>query len=383
MGWRDRLSADVRTVIFGPPEERGGDGDHPWRGPIYLRRNRYWRDLQHVTNQIAAIVQVNASLPDGFDAATADAPSYPLKRLFAVMADDLDSGLSLYQSMARRDRFFPRFYVDLVRAGEETGRLAESMDAVRDIIRRTWDLRTRAGQYMAYIGTVWLALIFMSSFITLYLVPSFVDIMKDFAAAQPPALVAVRAIGPLGPLWVILAFALLVLLWRCFRYALDKSETLAGIWGRLMLRVPLVRETVAKRNLAHAAFTVSRFLRARVPLDEALDTTAELALNPVYRRALLRVSDRVRAGSNFKDAIEAERVFPASFAGFASLGEDSGRLPESLDRIEHLYRRQVARTERILLDVLSPLGILAAGAFVLLFYSAVVGTLAKMAYALI
>ncbi|MDX9971668.1 MAG: type II secretion system F family protein [FCB group bacterium] len=379
MNWRENLSIDVRSFLFGPPEERGAGGRSAWRGPFYLRQNRRWRDLIMVTDQMTAIVFANASLPDGFDAATADAPTYPMKRMFAAMANDLDSGMALHESAAWRSRFFPKFYVDMLRTGEETGRLNETFDSLRAILQRTWELRTRAVQYGAYIGLVWLVLIVISFLIPAYIIPIFKDMLKEFST-EPPALLAyAESYVIVGPLRSVFFFVLFLFLWKIAALVVRHSAVASALVGRVALSFPLTRELVSKRNLAHAAFTLAKFLRARVPLNEALESAANLGLNAVYRRAFIRVSDRVASGASFKAALESERVFPESFIGFASMGETSGLLPEALERVEQLYRRQVARTERVLLDVVSPIGILAAGAFVLLFFSYVIVSLAGMA----
>lgn len=379
MNWRENLSTDLRSFLFGPPEERGAGGRSAWRGPFYLRKNRRWRDLMMVTDQMMAIVFANASLPDGFDAATADAPTYPLKRMFAAMANDLDSGMTLHESAEWRSRFFPKFYVDMLRTGEETGRLNETFDSLRAILQRTWELRTRATQYGAYIGVVWLVLIVISFFIPTFIFPAFNDILKDFGSPQAGFLKYTEQYVIAGPLRAVFFFVLLLFLWKIGSLIVRHSAQASTLVGRVALALPLTRELVSKRNLAHAAFTIAKFLRARVPLNEALESAANLGLNTVYRRALIDVSDRVASGASFKAALESQRVFPESFIGFASMGESSGLLPEALERVEQLYRRQVARTERVLLDVLSPLGILAAGAFVLMFFSHVIVSLAGIA----
>jgi len=366
MEWRHRLISDMRAVFSGPPERFEAEGE-PWRGPRYLRPSRHLRDLLAVTEQLGSAVAANASIGGACDAATADAPSYHLKRLFAALADDTEMGWSLWESLKRRPRFFPDYYTGLVKAGEESGRLGDSFAALRAVLMDALDLRMRAIHYAAYIGVVWLVVITLTALIASYVLPTFNDILKDFGARMPALYLfwadAWSGIPRLAGALVLIPLAYLGA--RLLGGLARRFRIVGAVFGWLALRTPLLRSLFAQRNLAHAARVVETLLRARVPLDEALGAAAGLGINPIYGGALDRARQRVNAGEPLHEALAREKAVPASFRGFVSVGENAGRLPEALARLDHLYRRQVSRTERVVLDVVSPLGILAAGAVVL------------------
>lgn len=393
MNWRKLLKTDLGALLWGLPEkESPATRRRPLRltGPRYLvRQGRRWRDLRLLADHLLALTEANVPLAAGLDAASRNAPSFVFKAVLFNLSHDLDSGRTLAQSMRRNPRFFPDFYVDLVETGEETGNLVETLRALRDILVETTDFRYRLRAYASYIGLVWFALLALLSLIGAYIMPLFGDILKEFGVAPPATYVmvshgmdvfqpvlhfvpaALREAGPKVVLPVLIVyFALLtVILWKSGAAVARRSATARRYISLMLCHMPGLSGMVRKRILAHVAYALERFLSARVPLDDALELVATLSVSSLFAEPLKRAAANVRQGQSLKWALDREPLFPPSFRGFVSVGETSGLLGEALLRVAQLYRRQVRRTERVLLDVLSPVAIVAAGGIVLVTFS--------------
>lgn len=403
MNWRQLLKTDLGALLWGLPEkERPEKPKRPPRlqGPRYLvRKGRRWRDLRLLADHLVALTEANVPLAAGLDAASRDAPSFVFKAVLFNLSYDLDSGRTLAQSMRRNPRFFPDFYADMVEIGEETGHLAESLKALRDIVVETTDFRYRVRAYASYIGMVWLALMALLALIGAYVIPLFSDILREFGATPPATFVlwsqlmdvsqpvlhlmphALREAGPkvVFPALMVSFVLAFMVLWSSYSTLMRRSAAMRRLAIRLLCHMPGLRHVVSKRILAHIAYALERLLSARVPLDKALEMVASLGISSIFAEPLQRVASKVQQGHSLKAALDGEPVFLPSFRGFVSVGETSGLLNEALLRIAELYRRQVRRTERVLLDVLSPVAIVAAGGIVLITFSTMFMILQSMA----
>ena len=389
MNWRDIAYIDVVSLIRGDRPPRLGRPfwararrvpkrrelprigtsvrREPWAGPLYGRRRAWRRDLLAVTRQLAAIIRTNAPVTGGLEAAALDAPNRKLEDIFLALRDDIASGLSIEEAMRKRPRFFPRFYTDLVKVGEETGKLDETLSELVEDVLRTLSLQDVIMSYSLYIGAVLLVQCTIAVFLCVKVVPMFTGILADFGVPAPRSVRVLMAVTNYLIAWkwlpLLLVACVALVVWRVL---LKRRGMFSAAVGGLLVRIPLLRGIVTKKNLGHVALVLEKLVAAGVPLDVALEDAASLDINPIYRSALRRIKERVENGETLNGAMEEERNLPASFRGLISIGESSGLLPEAFGRIGRLYQREAAKTSKILLDVTAPAGVVALGCITLL-----------------
>jgi len=394
MNWHDILYIDLWSLLRGDRPPRKGvpiwarwlTGPtarelvfrirrRSWRGPWYVRKAAWHRDLTHVTSQLAAIVRCNAPIVEGLEAAALDAPNTRLEDVFLALREDIASGLTIAQAMAARPRFFPRYYVDLVRAGEETGTLYERFDSLRETIARARSFREHIRGWIAYLVLIVTLQCLVASFLLVKVVPTFVAVLEDFGAQAPRSSQAlIDTSNWMAQHWpIVAAYAgVTLVLWRLARWFQRRRGLFDRTLGGMSICSVVFRGTVAKRNLGHIATVLDALLAGGVPLDTALDDAASLDINPIYADLVRRVHARVRAGQTLRDALARERLLvPRSFRTLVSVGESSGLLPEAFGRIGGLYKRDVVKRNKILADTLGPLVVFVLGGLTLFVYGSV------------
>ncbi len=348
----------------------------PWPGPLYLRRRAWRRDLIAVTGQLAAIVRANAPIMGGLEAAALDAPNGKLESIFLALRDDIASGLLIAEAMRKRPRFFPRFYTDLVKVGEESGRLDETLSELTDEVLQEMSFGNTLRGYVLYIVGVLVAQGFVVTAFCLYmkkqkLVEGLMGPFRDFEVELPWSSRVIEAVGTYlaqGQNWfgILAAVLMAIVIWTILRHLLRRRRLFSATVGFLLMHIPFLRSIVVKHNLAHVALVLEKLLAAGVPLNVALEDATLLDISPIYAAALSRINRRVQDGETLTNAMEKERILPVSFCALVSIGESSGLLPEALQRIAIFYQREAAKTSKILLDVAGPAGVLAIGCITLL-----------------
>lgn len=379
MNLRDFLALDLGQLMgFGPPRKHGRKRrKRPWRGPLYLGATRWRWNLLLVTHQLACVVKANAPLAQGLEVAATDAPNRKVEAILLVLRDDLEAGLSLGEAMDLRPRFFRGDYVDLIKAGERTGSLTESLDRLLDELEGSVSWSDIWLGYLAYpvfvLAFSWL-LVF--GFMYRKIFPVFVEIHSELgtefysdSGTGPRFGPLLMDVGHAARLWWVVAVAacLVVLAYKLVPRLLRIRPQVRHLTRRIVLTIPLVGAMVAKHNLARASFILERDLGGDIPLDAALQDLREEAIGPVYAAAFARLGRRVAQGTPLVDAMEKEkRVLPRSFRSLVALGESSGLLPETLGEIARMYYRDAVKLRTILTEVTFPILILCAGSFTLL-----------------
>ena len=395
MDWKTYLKSDL-SRLFGkgrPIHERHELRGKKWRGYFYLRKMLWQRDLVVVTSQLAAIARCNAPLVEGLSYAAASAPNGRVQDVLLAVRADITRGNSLSESMDAIIRFFPRFYVDMVKAGEESGKLAENLQALIGLVQQTNATTRTIRGWAMYLTLLLVAQLSILSFLTTYVLPQFVEVFADFGTQMPePARTVIRAYDYFAGDVVVSEkkgmegifgskrsdsrgyFALLVLLAILitaasfhFQFLWTASRTgRRELFRRFIRCIPFGRHIDTKLTLSHITGIMERLLAAGMPIDRALADCADLDIGSRHRNLMLRVCERVKKGLTLSEAFKDESGLPRSFRTMVSVGETSGLLPEALGRISVTYERQALSSARVFADTVAPLVVVAAGSVTLL-----------------
>jgi type IV pilus assembly protein PilC len=374
---------DLGSLLRGKREVYPGPAFRPIRllKRLVFRRRRFL--ALRVTEQVARIVACNAPLVSALDAAMEQPPNYGTWRALKRLRDPLAAGASLSEAMRRQPRLFPRYYTDLVQAGERTGTLEQSLTELANMMEDSMELRGAVLRPVYYFILLVAITSLISSFIMVKIIPVLAEVAHDFGSSPSecmPVLLQVmeriaswfgRVAHHGGFHWVpwyqhLILVGIVVL--ACIVALRRGYVRLGPTW--LALRIPWLRQFPIKANLAHAARVLRRLLAAGYPVDEAIEATATADIRPEFSSALLRLRERVQQGESLSQAVEREaRWLPPGFRGMVSVGESAGDLPEALDRIAVLYRRDVADASVMATRLLLPLVVFTVGAFVYAIYS--------------
>ncbi|HNR33226.1 MAG TPA: type II secretion system F family protein, partial [Candidatus Hydrogenedentes bacterium] len=297
------------------------------------------------------------------------------------LRDDLLAGIQLSEALSRRPRFFPAFYADMVRAGEESGRLLECLEQLGEDTLDAVTFRGKVRQQLGYLCTVLAIQSLIMTFMFLKIVPVFDEIFRDFGT-EPTGLMqwVIFAADFIYYHWygVPLIFALLVV--YCIKCLVRPRRAFAAkpAAGLLML-VPGLRTFIVRQNAAVVSLMLEKLLRAGAPLPAALDSAARADIRPAYRRMLERIRGRVSQGEGLAAACVPEAwLLPASFRTLVAVGERSDMLPDALGTLAAQYRECTERWARFLVDMITPVGVVALGGLTLAFEAAIFTTLASL-----
>lgn len=307
-----------------------------------------------------------------------------LEAVFLVMCDRLAQGMEVSEMLGSLPRLFPPYYIGLVKAGEAAGQLGTVLEEMGETLLARLHRRRELGATLGYLGLVLVVQILLTTFIGVKVYPVFREILEEFGQSEPA--VATYVFSSLHTLLDLLMYKpvelSVVFIWLpiciliLFRIAGFRAASVPGI---LLFFVPPFRRLLSASNLAPITQVLAMLLEAGMPLDAALTQAAELPLNPLHRRMLLRAAAGIRRGDSLSACCAREGwILPGSFGAMVAVGERSGMLPNAMRQLSAMYTDQAQNGVRVAMATVLPLGVLALGALTLAIQLSVYTTMAAL-----
>jgi general secretion pathway protein F len=356
----ERLQRDAYFPIkIDPQGQRRGLLGLAWRE---TGRGRVaGRDMVSLTQQLATLIE--AGLP--LDRALAiQAELAPTSRLRTIMGDVLRSvqgGSSLADALGRHHpRPFSRLYINMVRAGERGGVLETTLRRLAGFLEESQEFRDALVSALIYpvllSGVGAAAVIFLMAFV----IPRFAAIFKDLGATIPlPTLILLEASGAIQRYWWLIAL-LAVAGILASRMVLSTPRGRLGA-DRLLLRLPIAGEVIVKTEVARFTRILGTLLRSGVAMIPALTVVKEMQANQVLARAVEGLGDGARRGAGLAQPMAETGVFPPLAVHMVRVGEETGRLDETLLQVAASLESDTRKLVKRLIALAEPCIILVMG----------------------
>ncbi len=280
------------------------------------------------------------------------------------LAAEVEQGLLLSQAMAKHPKSFPRVYIAMVRAGENSGSIDSVLNRLAEFAEKDAKLRGKIKAAMAYPTVIVVVATGIVAFIMLKIVPVFVTIFKDFEAGSlpPPTCFLIFLSGFLTTrLWLgILILVTIVVMYRI----LYRIPTARYMIDSVKLKIPLAGPVTYKTIIARFARTLATLITSGVPILTAFEIVQETVSNHVISRAIGKVHDEVKEGAGVSNPMIKTNVFPPMLTNMVAVGEETGTLDAMLDKVADTYEDEVDRSVEALSSMIEPILIVFMGGVV-------------------
>ncbi|HSS04890.1 MAG TPA: type II secretion system F family protein [Solirubrobacterales bacterium] len=326
------------------------------------------RELAVFSRQFATLVASGMPMLRTLHTLEEQTQDEKIKKAVAGVRADVEAGSTLEQAMQRHPEVFDRLYRAMVRSGEESGRLEDSLDRVAYQVEKADALRRQVKSAMMYpilvFGFAALALVG----VVVLVIPVFAGIFKELAAEHPgessalpiPTQICVTASEALTGYWFIIIPALAGLTVGFFQW--KKTKRGKEMWDRFKLRLPAqIGDVIQKVALARWSRTFAGAVSAGVPMLQAIKLTGETAGNVVIERAMEDLYAAAKRGGSLAGPIERDPIFPPMVGHMIAVGEETGQLEHMLAKIADFYETEVDAKVKALTSLIEPLMIVFVG----------------------
>ena len=334
-----------------------------WDKIFFRKTNIKGKELAIFLRQLATMLSAKIPLISSLKTLLNQSDSAAIRDVIFSLVSSLDSGLMLSQAMEQTN-VFSKFYVEMVRSGEVSGRLEQVFNYLADYAENEAELDAKARSAAIYPIFILIVFLVVGSVITISIAPQMVDIFQEFDR-QPPALtMALISTGRFLINWGFLVLLVLVGVFFAAKNYLDSAEgqNIKAYWT---MKIPVLGNIYKNIYVSRFCETLSTLLVGGIPIVEALEISGSATGNFVFKNIAEELSEGIRNGEQINKLMRKyEEYFPPLVNQMVAIGENTGRLSDLLKRVAVYYYNQVERGFSVLLELLQPVLIIVLGGMV-------------------
>lgn len=332
----------------------------PVQGGSFIQRQ--FATLQHVKNedivmisrQITTLFAAQVSALRAFRLLATEARTPAIADKLNAIANDIQAGSSISDSLSRRPEMFSNFYVNMVRAGEESGKLDETFSFLANYLDRSYEVTQRVRNALIYPAFVIITFIVVMVLMMTLVIPKLASILGDVGQNVPlytRVVISVSEFLTHYLVFILIGTAIGVLI--LVRYLQgEKGQQRAAAF---LLDVPYVGDLYRKMYMSRIADNLSTMLQSGIQMVRALEIASTVVGNPRYAQIMMTVSERVKSGMPPSEALHEYGEIPGIMVAMMKIGEETGNLGSVLETMAKFYRREVDNAVDTLVGLIEPL----------------------------
>src|SRR5438270_984712 len=335
---------------------------------LFARRKVKSKILMIFTRQLATLIDSGLPLLRSLNVLAKQERDKVMRNTINKVADSVQSGSTFSDALALHPRIFNDLYISMVRAGEVGGVLELVLTRLSEFQEKAAKIKNKVLAAMVYPGIVMTMAVGIMTFLLIFIVPRFEAIFHDLLGDKPLPPVTRFVIGVSGfmkndGLIILGAIIAVVTLYKF----VGRTRRGRLLIDNFKLRMPLFGNLNRKTAISRFARTLGTLVTSGVPILQALNITRDTAGNAAIALAISKVHDSVKEGESIVQPMEASKVFPPMVVSMVDVGEETGKIPEMLLKVDDVFEHWVDNAVVALTSALEPI--------MIVFLAVVVGTI--------
>lgn len=323
------------------------------REAVQRKRGPKLQELATFTQQLANLLNAGMPLTIALNSMThLETKGIPAE-ISRQLKTDVMEGKSLSDAMKRQPLIFSDLYINMVRAGEQSGALVEVLRRMADHFERFAQVQAKFTSALIYpIIVVCIGIIIMFFFMTVML-PKFLSIFQGLDVPLP---LATRMLIGLSDLFknywwlIILSVIAVIVVFKRYKSTESGKRTI----DRWKLNAPVFGKVFKLNLFGQFARTLGTLLRNGVPVLTALQISEQVMTNVILKEAIAKTREEVTDGKTIAQPLARSKVFPQLMVDLVKIGEDTGDVPGALENIAQTYESELTLSLRVVMDLIEP-----------------------------
>lgn len=328
------------------------------------------KDVVILSRQIAILFEAQVSALRIFRLLAAEVENKYLGTVLTTVGDDLQGGSPISKALAKHQKVFSPFYVNMVRAGEESGNLSETFNYLADYLDRSYTLTSKAENALIYPMFVIVVFFSVMALMLTLVIPKISAVLLD--SGQQIPIYTKLVIGFANFLVHYGIFILIVLMVAGFYvWRLGKTESGKLYLDGFKLGIPYIGNLYQKLYLSRISDNLATMLASGLSVVEAIEITGSVVGNTAYEAVLKEVGASVKSGLSIADSFGQHSEIPSILIVMTKVGEETGELGKILSTLAKFYSREVTNAVDTLVSLIEPIMIVCLGVGVSVLLAAV------------
>lgn len=324
------------------------------------------KDLAIFSRQLAVMMQSRVAVTQSLKSLAVQIKNPSFREKILKIAQMVEEGSPLSDGFAAFPEIFNIFYVSIVKTGEATGKISESLSYLSDHLEREHDISSQITGAMIYPIFVLVVLFTVIPMVVFFVMPKLVDLLKQ-TTVEPPAFTQLMIdfyafLARYG--WILIVAFIFLVLFIIFYFTTKQGKIRLQ---RLSLKIPFVNAFLKKIFLVRFAENISTLVGAGLSINNALKITRDTVGNIVYKEILTETEERVSEGEKISSVlVKYPDYAPPFVVQMIQVGEETGTLDKNLMEIVNFYNKEIKRAIETFTALLEPILIIFLGGIVAL-----------------
>ncbi len=319
------------------------------------------KDVVILSRQLATLFDAQVSAIRVFKLLAAETENRKLAGVLGVVCDDIQSGSAISGALAKHPKVFTPFYVSMVKAGEESGKLNEVFDYLADYLDRSFELVSKVRGALIYPAFIFITFLVVMILMFTMVIPKISGIISESGGAMP---IYTQIIMGMSNFLVNYGFILLgvFVVAGFFLFRFIRTEAGKVAFDKFKLSIPYISTLYKKLYLSRLSDNMNTMLIAGIPIVRALELTSTVIDNKTYQDIIMRAANAVKGGKTLSDSMSNDpHEIPGIVVQMIKVGEESGEVGSILKTVAKFYVREVETAVESLVSLIEPAMIVLLG----------------------
>ena len=322
-------------------------------------------DILIFSKQFATMVKAGLPILEVLGMLRDQLESPAIKEVIEDIRKSLEGGVTLSKCFEKYPQYFDNVYVNLIKAGEASGKLDVFLLKIVDSLEKKEKIKKKIKSALMYPSIMFSVAITVSAFMLIKVVPVFAKMYDGMGLALPKPTAVIMSMSDFlrgtGGLVMLISIIVFVVV---FKYLTTKNAAFRYKWHKQVLKLPVFGEMILKSLLARISLILGNLSAAGVNLLESLEIAKSVSNNVVVTEALENVKKGVFSGDTLTKLFLKEPLFPPTFSQLISVGEQTGQLDEMFGYVATYYEEEFDQTVDNMSSLIEPIMIVFMGVMI-------------------
>jgi type IV pilus assembly protein PilC len=318
------------------------------------------REVVMFSHQLSVMINTAVPIVQALRILVRQTKNVTFKVILSEIADEVDGGSRLSTAFNKYPQVFSSFFVYMIRSGETTGRLDETLNYLANQMEKDYDLNSRVRGAMIYPAFIVCALIAVGIIMMIFVVPQLTVVLVESGVTLPLSTrILIGASSFLKNQWWLLVLILIGLI-------VGYQSLARSAYGRrkidqIKLHFPVFGSLNQKIYIARLARSMSTLISGGIPLNKTLNIVADIVGNSIYRDLILQTAEVVEDGNSIATVFLKSKEVPQMLPQMMAVGEQTGKLDQIMAKLADFYAKEVDTMVGNLVSLLEPMIMMVLG----------------------
>ncbi|MBD3265359.1 type II secretion system protein GspF [bacterium] len=334
-------------------QEVGGGGGLQSEVSLQFLNRVTSKDVATFSRQLSDLIRAGLPLVKAMQVISKQTGNPKLIGILRDITSDIEGGISFSDALAKHSKVFPPLYSSMVKAGEAGGMLDQVMERLADFQEAEQETRSRIVSAMTYPAFMIMVCFFVIIILFTVVVPNFMKMFEESDVSLPLSTqLLLNFTNFISDYWWLMLGGLIFGMVLFYQYL--KTETGALQFDIMKLKLPLIGDLIRKREIAKFSRTLGTLLANGVQILKALAITENVISNQVLKKDIESFAENIKEGEKLSKRMEQSDLFPPIAVNMVAVGEETGNLEHTLERVADSFERETERVIKTITTIIEP-----------------------------